>query len=233
MIKLKPFWSYFGGKYRAAPKYPKPIHDTIIEPFAGAAGYSLRHYDKNIILYEKYEIIAGIWDYLIKVPESEVRSIPFVDSVDELPSWVPQEARWLIGFNMNDGTIAPSKRLSSGQKMNRENGRKFKGWGEGRRERVATQVNFIRHWKVKHTSYESCLNKEATWFIDPPYYKAGHHYVHSNIDYNDLAKWCSSRDGQVIVCEGEGASWLPFKELGSFRSFGAKKGVELIWTNGG
>lgn len=39
---LKPFWRYYGGKYRAAPRYPVPLHRTIVEPFAGAAGYSLR-----------------------------------------------------------------------------------------------------------------------------------------------------------------------------------------------
>jgi len=33
---LKPFWQYYGGKWRAAPHYPKPRHDTIVEPFAGA-----------------------------------------------------------------------------------------------------------------------------------------------------------------------------------------------------
>jgi hypothetical protein len=37
MSNLKPFIRLYGGKYRAAPRYPKPLHDT---PFAGAAGYS-------------------------------------------------------------------------------------------------------------------------------------------------------------------------------------------------
>ena len=39
---LKPFWRYYGGKYRAAPAYPPPRLGTIVEPFAGSAGYSLR-----------------------------------------------------------------------------------------------------------------------------------------------------------------------------------------------
>jgi hypothetical protein len=36
-VSLRPFWRYYGGKWRAAPRYPRPTHDTIIEPFAGAA----------------------------------------------------------------------------------------------------------------------------------------------------------------------------------------------------
>ena len=28
---LLPFFTYFGGKYRAAPRYPEPAHDLIVE----------------------------------------------------------------------------------------------------------------------------------------------------------------------------------------------------------
>jgi len=45
MSGLRPFWRYYGGKWRAAPSYPSPRCETIIEPFAGAAGYSLRYPD--------------------------------------------------------------------------------------------------------------------------------------------------------------------------------------------
>ncbi len=38
MTDLKPFFCYFGGKWRAAPHYPTPKHAEIVEPFAGAAG---------------------------------------------------------------------------------------------------------------------------------------------------------------------------------------------------
>jgi site-specific DNA-adenine methylase len=51
--KLKPFFCYYGGKWRAAPHYPAPEHDRIIEPFAGAAGYSMRYPQKRVALYEK------------------------------------------------------------------------------------------------------------------------------------------------------------------------------------
>lgn len=34
MIGLRPFWSYYGGKWRIAERYPRPAFDRIIEPFA-------------------------------------------------------------------------------------------------------------------------------------------------------------------------------------------------------
>jgi len=44
MLGLRPFWCYFGGKWRAAPHYPAPMHPTIVEPFAGAAVGAGTHY---------------------------------------------------------------------------------------------------------------------------------------------------------------------------------------------
>jgi site-specific DNA-adenine methylase len=80
---------------------------------------------------------------------------------------------------------------------------------------------------------------EATWFVDPPYNnKAGSHYKcgSKDIDYNNLAEWCRSRRGQVMVCENAGATWLPFEDL--YEHVGAsrvgnkpKRSVEAIWTN--
>ena len=55
---LRPFIRYYGGKWRAAPLYPAPMHSTIIEPFAGAAGYSMRYPDRDVILVERYPVIA-------------------------------------------------------------------------------------------------------------------------------------------------------------------------------
>lgn len=234
MSGLKPFWRYYGGKFRAAPKYPKPLHNTIVEPFAGAAGYSLRYHERNIVLVEKYPVIAEMWRYLISVSGSEVRRIPLVDHVDDLPSWVPDGARCLVGFSMNDACASPSRRLSAGRIKLRQMGRKFEGWGEGKRERVAAQVDGIRHWKIIEGDYSQAPDVEATWFVDPPYVgSAGRHYKHSDVDYVALAKWCRERRGQVIACENEGADWLPFESFGVFKAgINGKGSREVIWTNG-
>lgn len=85
---MQPFWNYYGGKFRAAPRYPAPQFSTIVEPFAGAAGYSLRYHDRDVILVEKYPVVAEMWRYLIAVSPDEVRRIPEVEHVRELPDWV-------------------------------------------------------------------------------------------------------------------------------------------------
>jgi hypothetical protein len=209
---LRPFWRYYGGKWRAAPRYPQPIYDTIIEPFAGAAGYSLRHYRRNVILVEKYARVAEIWRYLIGVSSAEILRIPEVEHVDDLPPWVPVGGRDLVGFAMNAAVVAPCKQLSSGRKQLRAAGRVFEGWSKALRARVAEQVNHIRHWRVIEGSYETAPDTEATWFIDPPYQVAGSYYIHGSaeIDFVALGEWCQARRGQAIACENAGATWLPF-----------------------
>ena len=229
---LRPFWLYYGSKWRAAPRYPKPTNGTIIEPFAGAAGYAMRYPERRVILVDKYAVIAGIWRYLISVSPGEIRRIPVVDAVDDLPLWVPQEARDLVGFAMNHATVSPRKTLSSGLRRLRATRRRFVSWSEDMRERVASQVERIRHWRIIEGDYAS-VDIEATWFIDPPYNnKAGGYYVHSRLDYTTLGEWCKSRRGQVIVCENEGASWLPFRPFTTLKAgVNGRGSKEVIWTN--
>jgi hypothetical protein len=233
MIALRPFWRYFGGKWRAAPRYPAPRHDTIIEPFAGAAGYSLRHHTRKVILVEKYPVIAGIWRYLIAVSAAEVLRIPTVDHVDELPAWVPQEARWLVGMCMNAAALSPNARISSGMMARRDRGH-AEGWVERMRARVAAQAEHIRHWQIIEGDYTAAPRIPATWYVDPPYAgRPGSHYVHSSkrIVYAALGSWCRSRPGQVIVCEAEGATWLPFRPFGETRGVSGKRSREAVWLS--
>lgn len=230
---LKPFWRYYGGKYRAAPHYPSPVYDIIIEPFAGAAGYSTRYHDRDIVLVEKYPVIAEMWRFLIGARKDDILSIPCVTRLEDLPLWVPTGARSLVGFSFNDATVSPSKSLSAGRIKLESMGRRYEGWNEARRQRTAEQVEAINHWVIIEDDY-TCVSDiaDATWFIDPPYNnKAGSHYVHSCIDYGKLADWCLDRYGQVIVCENEGADWLPFESFGARKSFKKRTSNEVVWTN--
>lgn len=232
---LHPFWCYYGGKHRLAPSYPPPLFRTIVEPFAGAAGYSLRYPDRKVVLVERYHVIAEIWRFLIAAKASEVLSIPCVDNIDDLPLRVPQGARWLVGFAMNNGTTTPRRTLSSGLRKLRAQGRRMAGWTEDRRAMVASQVSAIRHWRVIEGDYTAAPDIEATWFVDPPYSgHAGRHYVHgpSQLSYTALALWAATRRGQVIACESLGAEWLPFSAHADTKAGpGRNVSREAVWLS--
>jgi hypothetical protein len=232
--QLRPFFGFYGGKWRDALKhYPQPCHDTIIEPFAGSAGYSLRYANRKIILCEIDPILAEVWRYLVRVKAREILAIPDLDigaSVDDLK--VGQEAKWLVGFWLNRGASRPRR---SPSKWMRDGIRPGSFWGSRVRQTIASQVSSIRHWQVLNCSYaDSPTPRTATWFIDPPYEAAGRHYRFGaeQIDYKALALWSRSRPGQVIVCENEGASWLPFRELADVKTTRAdKRSKEVIWLS--
>lgn len=232
---LTPFFKYYGGKWRDAVKnYPPPDYTTIVEPFSGAAGYSMRYPGNRVILCDLDPIIIGVWKYLQRVKPDEVLNLPDVPeggTVDDLK--VSQEAKWLIGFWLNAGVASPCKRPS---KWMVSQVRPGSYWGTRARNAIASQVEYIRHWKVYQCSYLDCpFNGKATWFVDPPYQAAGRHYKFgaSNIDYEHLGSWCRSRPGQVIVCENEGATWLPFKHLATVKTTRrTSKSKEAIWLQG-
>ena len=232
-MNLRPFFCYYGGKWRAAPHYPAPTHDIIVEPFAGAAGYATRYADRRVLLVERDPTIANLWKYLTRVTPAEILALPALvpGTVDDLP--ICQEARWLIGFWCNQGTSAPRKSPSAWM---RSRARPKSYWGAEVRAILAAQVEAIRHWKVIEGSYESAPDGEATWFIDPPYQLAGKHYRHrlNEGEYNHLGRWCRARRGQVMVCENVGATWLPFepwrKTQGTPGARGGWVSDEAIWT---
>ncbi len=232
-MPLKPFFHYYGGKYRVASHYQQPAFRKIIEPFAGAAGYSVRHPHLEIHLYDKDAVVCGLWEYLIKVSSQEVLGLPLViDHVDNVRAC--QEAKWLIGFWLNPATTSPRLRPGKWMRMGiRPNSK----WGEAIRQRIACQVDSIRHWKIANLSYETIGNQEATWFVDPPYEgPCGKMYRCKLTDYGSLASWCKERQGQTIVCEKERAAWLPFLPFRRIRSTSGKNGKvysnEVVWTNG-
>jgi len=227
---MKLFFTYYGGKYRVARSYPTPKYDKIIEPFAGSAGYSLRYPEKQVHLFDLDPIICGLWDYLIKASPEDIMKLPNdVDRIDDLK--ICQEAKWLIGFWLNKGTVQPSK---SPSRWMRDKTRPNSFWGQVIKERIASQVDGIKHWKISNKSYDTIENKKATWFIDPPYQLMGKYYKFSSIDYNKLGIWSKERNGQVIVCEQNGADWLPFIDFKTIKAtegkHGKSKSKEVIWT---
>jgi hypothetical protein len=230
--RLRPFWYYFGGKWRAAPKYPPPRYKTIVEPFAGAAGYSMLWHDRDIVLCDKDPTIAGLWRWLISADSEEILALP-----DLLPGQKVRDlglhpaAAALMGFWCNNGVTTPRQ---SNSKWSRALGKN--GWCRERGRFIAAQLPYIRHWRVVDGDYSTLPNNEATWMVDPPYQVMGSFYKYGAkaIDFASLGDWCATRQGQVIVCENAGARWLPFRDFATFRAVRrpgrTTRSVEVVWT---
>ena len=88
--------------------------------------------------------------------------------------------------------------------------------------------------------YTKAPNIDATWFVDPPYHVNGRAQSRGMgyaegcdsfaLDYDVLGRWCRARRGQVIACEQDGASWLPFEHMRSARNSIGNTTTEVAWT---
>ncbi len=228
LTQIGPFFPYYGSKWRIARRYPVPQHRLIIEPFAGGAAYSTAHWQRDVLLCDVSPFVEGVWRYLIRASRRDILSLPAqVEHADAVRG--PIEARWLIGFWLNTAQVYPNHQPSSWAKSGRWPG---KFWGEKVRERIASEVQFIRHWRVRHASWEDLPNSAATWFVDPPYSGAPglkyRRFKLNAVEFSSLAGWCRERQGQVIVCENEGATWLPFQPFMSSAAL-AGRSAEAIW----
>jgi site-specific DNA-adenine methylase len=223
---------YLGRKNRLSKYYPEPKYNTIIEPFAGSAAYSMLYYDRKVILCELDPLIYEIWDYIInKATPRRIMKFPILVRGQSLRdpkySWMKQVEKNLVGYFLNSATSRPSMIPSPSKPYNK--------WNEKNRKQLSIDIQKVKHWRIIYGSYEQLRNyKKATWFIDPPYQgRGGSCYKMSNkyIDYRKLAKWCRNRNGQVIVCENEEANWLPFKKFREQCQSG-RKHIEVIWIKG-
>jgi hypothetical protein len=205
------FFPYYGAKLKLAADLGPPQRDHVIEPFAGSAGYSVFWEPPQVTLIERDPVVFGVWHYLQAVTVTELLRLPSdISSLDQLPAYVPQEARWLIGFWFNHGLAVPAARRSNWARQARYQGR---FWSKTVKLRLAAQVPKIKHWKLIEGSYECAPDIDAHWHIDPPYKSTGHPYKYNGINYQVLAEWCLQRRGFLQVCEAQGEDWLPFEAL--------------------
>lgn len=240
MTALPPLIPYYGSKHRLAIDYPRPRYDTIIEPFAGGAGYSLRYSDRKVILIERDARTAEVWRYLIGATAADIMALPVLGADDRLDAFgLAEPSRMLVSWWLGPGSgggPCNNKLQSWARSLLPNIPPQF--WGERCRARIAGSVERIDHWKITEGDYRDAPDIEATWYIDPPYQDKGYRYKHgaNDIDFDALGEWCKSRRGQVIVCENEGATWLPFRyhrtQHGAAADGGTrKKSIEVIWTN--
>jgi len=231
MMPYRCLASFYGGKARIAHRYPPPRHDTIIEPFAGGAGYALRYAERSVHLYDVNPQVVALWRYVIQTPlDVIVAAIPptvtagaRVSELIDIPSAAPGLVA-LLRAGANHGTFGCRGTCDVITPVGAQ------AWYRII-PRVTYMVPRIRHWTITHGSYEQIPNMPATWFIDPPYYnKAGRVYCYQVTSYQALADWCQTRRGQVIVCENEGATWLPFVPLTRSQSIGLRgRAMESVW----
>jgi hypothetical protein len=227
---LRPFFPYYGAKWRLCGYLPRPRFDTIIEPFAGSAGYAVRYgAGKRVMLFDKDDNIVRTWEYLLRVTPAEILALPDLEvgqSVDSIA--IAPEARLLIGWWLNRGSAQPKKSRTA---YSARSDKAQLNWGERARQRIAAQLPAIANWTVKLGDYREAPDVEATWLIDPPYKgRPGSFYRCHEVDYAPLADWARSRRGQVMACEGEFGDWMPFGPFGTHKT-STGKSPEKLWTN--
>ena len=249
------FFSYFGGKVGLANSYPAPHRDDIvIEPFAGAAGYSTYHEAKTVYLFDLYPVIAETWRFLIAAANDEEMRQTFLDLPvgpfyrwsNPVPTDIPLGAQYLIGFWETQSQTYPSRwqqspRIyESGEERTKNRGGL---WTQRTKDRILEQLPKIKDWRVFEASYQDSLGilqaegvdfTKVIWHIDPPYQNGGKRYKKSSndIDFEGLAEWVKSLPGRVMVCERDPATWLDFDHLISTKNASNKEYRELIWTKG-
>lgn len=219
-------WSYYGSKTKIAALYPKPLYNRIIEPFAGAAKYSLLHFESDVILIDLYEPVIKIWKWLQECSENDILSLPILkpgDSIEKM-TFDSEAAKLFMGYMVGRGLSRPQYKVSPFVASEKQYHFKYSY------QRIAKSLYKIRHWKFIHGNYFDHKNEIATWFIDPPYQFGGKNYPCHKIDYEFLAAYSKSRMGQTIVCENSKANWLNFLNIKEIQGSNYKT-TEAIWTN--
>jgi 16S rRNA G966 N2-methylase RsmD len=211
---------YYGRKKQIAKYYPSPNYDTIIEPFAGSAAYSLYqdNWQKNVILIEKDEKVAGVWDWLINDTSIEdIKKLPDLQ-IGEKSSEFLHIIHAVTKMAFHFKTIKVTPILA-------------RNWEISKRV-FAANLHKIKHWKIINADYSEAPDVTATWFIDPPYKGnsgMGYRYSSQLIDYIGLSQWALKRKGEIIFCEGKEADYLPFQPLIELKGVAGKVSKEVIF----
>lgn len=211
MKPLRPLFKWFGSSWSSAKHYPAPLPRLpVFEPFAGSAGYSLNHFESNVVLWEVNPLLQELWCWLIYHATSQ-------DILD-------------IPLNLPEATDIRTLQLSWGQKLLLKNWQRTNNvgncwtvskWGHlpgqftaNTRARVADQVNAIKHWQFRPIDW----TETGTYLCDSPYIY-NYPYGIKNFDYqkyvinvlglpaNSMAICCEA------ACSKTGAvpNYLPFE----------------------
>lgn len=221
-MKVTSPFSYYGGKSKLAHIYPPPSTDIVIEPFAGSAAYAFRYWEREVWINDADPQTFAIWQFLTSHNAGDTieRLVPSsVQAGFRVTDLIPDDAHpGLVGLlqaEANQGTQG----TGPGRNVITDRGAAI--WTRRlKRKLLDVVVPRVKHWAVTNDHYREMPDLVATWFVDPPYANAaGARYRTHDVDFNELADWCQDRVGLVIVCENEGATWLPFQVVSDRRGF--------------
>jgi hypothetical protein len=203
---------------------------------------------KDVILCDIDPQTAAIWQWLITASVSDIMALP--PTLEEIKDVrlldAPEPARWLVQRWLGlQGSRSQFRSPPSCIELAKQPDKRNCFWGNGIRQRIAEQVPLIRHWRVECAEWQSVCGPKATYVFDPPYQSNDGSYANNtygkggikNVDFQELAEVCKSLDGQVIVHEQEGATWLPFVTLrekamtGYRKEEKAKMRHEVVWIS--
>lgn len=211
---------YYGRKKQISRHYPSPEHNSIVEPFAGSAAYSLRadNWKKEVILIEKDKQVCEVWNWLKdEATPEKINNLPNLKSGEKSSEFLHIiHAATKQAFKYKTIKVTPVLE---------------RNWEISKRI-MSSSLYKIKHWSIQNSDFSEAPNIKATWFIDPPYKgQPGMGYRHNSdeINYELLAKWILGRKGQLICCEGENGDYLPFKQLLTMPGVAGKKNLEKIY----
>lgn len=233
-----PLFKWFGSKWLSSKTLPKPKFETIVEPFAGGAGYSLRYSSYKVLICESDPHISKLWAWLIhEATEAAIREIPLgvLEGTDIRSLGLNQGQQLLLKTWQRTNNVGDCWTISSW-------GNKPGQWTSNTRARVASEVGAVKHWEVRSDGLAALreYSQAATWLVDPPY-QYNYQYKSKPLDYQDLSNLIQAKMGQKIVCEaicprtGAVPNWLPFSFFGE-RITSRRKAdnnhhsKELIWV---
>jgi len=211
---------FYGRKKQIVKYYPPSLFNTIIEPFAGSAAYSLRddNWRKDVILVERDERVATIWRWLIsEATAKEIVALPELKIGQRSSDFFH-----IIHAATKQAFCYKTIKVTPVLAINWHYSKKY----------MAANIHKVKHWKIICGDYAEAPDMEATWFMDPPYQHEsgkGYKYGSSSIDYRKLAEWALGRKGQVIFCERDDADYLLFRPLVTLTGVAGKRNRELIY----
>jgi site-specific DNA-adenine methylase len=192
---------YYGAKNNLAKHYKEPRYNLIIEPFAGSAAYSCFHLFRNpklkAELRDKNEDVAATWDFLLKCSERDIVEYK-----------TPELGEYAYDFLIKTCTVSNASSRCNKMKYTERLDRVF----QIQKRRLIKLLPIRDRISFKQGEYRDIKNKEATWFIDPPYqikdkngsiFQNGDGYGEQcgtgQINFKELSDFCLGRSGQIIV----------------------------------